>query len=82
MLAGRCVAVSRRSRHGRRCTRTKVAGALTFAGAHAGSNRVSFQGRLSQKRKLRPGRYRLVITASNGSGRATSPSIGFRIVRR
>ena len=39
--------------------RTATAGTLTFTG-HSGTNKVAFQGRISPKEKLKPGRYTLV----------------------
>jgi hypothetical protein len=41
---------------------------------------VSFQGRVSRTKKLKPGRYRLVITASNSAGKKSRPqSLSFTI---
>ena len=41
--------------------------------AHAGLNRVRFQGRLSKHRTLRPGRYALAITATDAAGKRSAP---------
>ncbi|HVY78365.1 MAG TPA: hypothetical protein VG898_07670 [Solirubrobacterales bacterium] len=61
--------------------RTVTAGRLTFAG-HDGTNKVAFQGRISPKKKLEPGRYTLVITAANPAGMRSSPkSLNFTIVK-
>jgi predicted outer membrane repeat protein len=57
----------------------RVAGTLTFKNARAGQRKLSFQGRLTGHHRLKPGRYTLVLTASNATGR-TSRSIKFRIV--
>jgi hypothetical protein len=60
--------------------RTVTVGRLTFTG-HSGSNRVAFQGRISAARKLKPGRYTLVITATNSAGVRSAPrSLTFTIV--
>jgi hypothetical protein len=75
----RCVARSRRNAGHRACRLTVTAGTLTFAG-HPGSNKVLFQGRLSSRR-LVPGRYTLVITASDTAGRSTPVQLTFTIVR-
>jgi hypothetical protein len=48
---------------GRRVT----AGRLIFTG-HSGTNKVAFQGRISPVKKLKPGHYTLVITATNSAG--------------
>jgi hypothetical protein len=61
--------------------RTFMAGKLTFAG-HTGTNKVAFEGRVSPKKKLEPGRYQLVITATDSAGTRSAPkSLGFTIVR-
>jgi hypothetical protein len=61
--------------------RTVTAGKLTFAG-HAGTNKVAFQGRVSAKKKLKPGRYTLVITAADSAGTRSAPkSLSFTIVK-
>jgi hypothetical protein len=41
--------------------------------AHAGKNTVRFQGRLSRRRRLRPGRYTLRVTATDALGSASAP---------
>jgi len=60
--------------------RTVTAGRLTFAG-HDGTNKVAFQGRLSARKKLKAGRYTLVITAADPAGTRSAPkSLSFTIV--
>ncbi len=71
---------ARRVRHAS-CQRTAAAGALTFSG-HSGANDVRFMGRVSRTDKLKPGRYELVITATNSAGQRSIPvSLKFTIVR-
>ena len=60
--------------------RFKKAGALVFAG-HRGKNRVRFQGRISRRKGLKPGRYKLVATAKSGGARSKPRSLRFTIVR-
>ena len=61
--------------------RTATAGTLTFTG-HSGTNKVAFQGRISPAKKLKPGRYTLVITATNSAGVRSAPkSLSFTIVK-
>jgi FG-GAP repeat len=56
-------------------------GKLTFIG-HDGTNKVAFQGRVSPKKKLVPGRYTLVITAAASDGARSAPeSLTFTIVK-
>jgi hypothetical protein len=75
----RCRPPTARNRRRRRCTRyVLVRGQLSRAGA-AGANTVRFMGRLAGRR-LRRGRYRLVLTATDAAGnRSASRRVRFRI---
>jgi alpha-tubulin suppressor-like RCC1 family protein len=64
----------------RKGKRFRKAGALTFAG-HRGKNRVRFQGRISRRKRLQPGRYRLTATAKSGGERSKPRSLRFTIMR-
>jgi len=77
----RCVAGRPRA-GGRSCKRLVAAGALKLSAAHSGLNSVRFQGRLTRKRKLKPGRYKLTIVAVNPQGgkSSVSPAISFTIL--
>jgi hypothetical protein len=77
----RCVASTRKHRRRRSCTRTVTRGRLSLT-AHAGVNTVSFQGRISRTKKLPPGRYTLVIIATNSAGQRATARLTFTIVRR
>ncbi len=60
---------------------TARAGKLSFVG-HSGTNNVIFAGRTSRAGKLKPGRYKLTITATNSSGQRSTPvSLFFTIVK-
>jgi endonuclease/exonuclease/phosphatase family metal-dependent hydrolase len=72
LVGGRCVAPSRRNRGRRACARSLPAGSLSLNGT-AGPNRMRFQGRLSRRRSLRPGRYRTTITAADAAGNRSLP---------
>ena len=39
----------------------------------AGANTVAFQGRLTRRTSLKPGRYRLTVTATGEAGKASKP---------
>ena len=78
-VAGRCVARSRKNRRKPACTRVVTRGALSFAG-HAGRNAVAFSGRLSRSRRLKPGRYTLVIVATKAGLRSSPRRLRFEIV--
>jgi hypothetical protein len=65
-------------------TGTKAAGhgcahTLTFA-AHAGANKVRFDGVISKHVKLSPGSYTLLIAASASGERSTPRALHFKIV--
>ena len=71
--------VHRLARHNR-CNRTIGRGTLSFTG-HSGTNAVTFAGRISRTDKLKPGLYRLAITAENTAGRRSAPvTLSFTIV--
>ncbi len=76
----RCLAPSRRSAKRRRCNRVVTAATLSLA-AHAGLDKLAFQGRVSRSRKLRPGRYTVLIRAANAAGSSATRSLTFSIVR-
>lgn len=73
-----CVAPTKRNKHDRPCTRTVKAGVLILMG-HAGSDKITFEGRLSKKHKLAPGDYTLAIVASNATGRSSPRTTKFTI---
>ncbi len=76
----KCVAQTEKSRKPA-CPRTLTTGTLTFTG-HSGTNKVAFQGRISPAEKLEPGRYTLVITATNSAGVRSAPkSLSFTLVK-
>ena len=75
----RCLAPDRRNAHNRQCLRLLPAGKLTFANARAGRNRIVFQGRIAGAKRLGPGRYTVVLTATNAGGRSAPLSLSFTI---
>ena len=81
-VRGRCRSLTRANRRKPRCTIANVRGSLILS-AHAGTNKVRFQGRLSRSKKLKPGRYTLTITATDSAGnRSNAKATRFTIVRR
>lgn len=76
----RCAAPSHANRNKRACHRTITSGTVSFASARAGTVKITFQGRLSRHKKLRPGRYEVAIVATNATGRTTSRALTFTIV--
>ena len=80
-VSGECVTQTEKNRRKPACRRTATAGRLIFTG-HSGTNKVAFQGRISPVEKLKPGRYTLVITATNSVGVRSAPkSLSFTIVK-
>jgi hypothetical protein len=78
-VGGRCVAQTRHNRDRRACRRTITAGTVTLT-APAGSDHVRFEGRVSAARRLTPGRYTLVLTATAGGLTSVARSLTFAIV--
>ena len=76
----RCVARTKRNAHRKHCTLTVTVASLSFR-AHAGADKIAFQGRLSRARKLRPGRYTVIVRAANSAGASAPRSLTFTIVR-
>jgi hypothetical protein len=76
---GRCVKLRKEVRPN--CTRfVRVSGQLTVQGK-AGANSVGFRGRVSRKRALPAGSYRLTLVAKDKSGDwSTAVSAGFRLM--
>jgi hypothetical protein len=80
-VGSQCVDQTKANRQRRACTRILTPGSLSFRG-HPGVNKVSFQGRVARRNKLKPGNYTLVITATNAAGqRATPRRLRFTIVK-
>jgi hypothetical protein len=76
---GRCVAQTKANKHAHACRRTLVRGTLV-APAHKGRNRLLFQGVLAHGKRLRPGRYTLLITAAEHGVAAAPVPLTFTIV--
>ena len=68
----------------KRGARFRRAGTLRLPNAHQGLNAVRFQGRVSRRKRVKLGTYRLVIGATDAAGNKSAPrrSKTFRIVRR
>ncbi len=80
-VKGSCVAQTKKNRHNPFCKRTVTRATLSFTG-HGATNKVVFQGRVSRSKKLTPGRYTLIITATNSAGARSAPkSLSFTIAR-
>jgi IPT/TIG domain len=77
---GRCVALSAANRSRPKCKRSVPAGSLPIS-AHAGRDKVGFQGRLSRTRKLTPGNYAATVTTRGAHAvRTLTRSLGFTIL--
>jgi FG-GAP repeat len=77
----RCAAPTRRNRARRPCARPVPAGMIGLVG-RAGANKLSFQGRISRARTLKPGVYTLALTAINASGQRSKPhELTFTVAR-
>ncbi len=74
-----CVTQTNKNKSKRHCTRTVIVGTLTFF-AHTGANKVRFEGRISKHKKLEPGSYALLITATASGKHSTTGPLRFTIV--
>jgi hypothetical protein len=80
IVSHRCVGKpSKRVKRGV-CIRTVEVGTVAFAG-HPGKNNVAFQGLISRSDVLKPGRYKLVVTAANSAGISKPRFLYFTIVK-
>ena len=79
-VKGKCVAPGKGSKSKPACKRVVPAGALSLK-AHAGANKISFQGRLAATKTLKPGSYTAEIVATNSFGEdSSSQTLRFKIV--
>ena len=77
-IGKRCVAETKKNEKRKRCTRTVVAGSLSSS-AHAGTNKVRFEGRISKHRKLAPGSYTLLVLATASGKSSATRTLHFTI---
>jgi hypothetical protein len=77
-----CVAPTKRLRRAKAkgCTRTVSVGKLTRAKVRAGSDGISFTGRIGLK-ALAPANYRAALVASNAGGSSQRVTLAFTVVR-
>jgi hypothetical protein len=77
----RCLRPTRARSHKRRCSRYVNAKPSLVYTTGAGTHKVSFQGRLSRHKKLRPGKYRLSLASVDSAGnRSKAKTVRFRLV--
>jgi streptogramin lyase len=78
----RCVAHKPRGkRKVKRCTR--VAGTIRHKNTSAGSHELDFEGRFSRHKKLKPGRYKLSLTATDAAGnKSKAKTAFFRVLKK
>jgi virginiamycin B lyase len=68
-----CLAPTRARRNRRKCTRLiTVRPSLSYA-TSAAKHRLKFQGRLSRRKTLKPGRYQVTITATDAARNQSRP---------
>ena len=75
VVRGACVPVTLKLRHAKSCTRfTRVTHRLSLT-AHAGVDKIKFDGVLDRGFRLALGSYRLTVVATNAAGRASRPFV-------
>jgi hypothetical protein len=78
----RCVAHKPKGhKKAKRCARFVKKGTLKFSTA-AGAHKVHFEGRLSRKKRLKPGSYRLSVVSTNSVGKSPAKTASFRLLRK
>jgi hypothetical protein len=78
-VAGKCRAQSKHNSTHKACKRTVKAGALSFY-AHASTNKVAFYGLLGAAKKLTPGSYTLLVSASTSGKTSKTQTLHFTIL--
>jgi hypothetical protein len=77
-VGGKCVAQTFKNKAKRRCARFKNVGVAFAGGGAQGANQVT----LPNGRKLRPGSYRLTMTAVDVAGNKTTKTTTFKVVKK
>ena len=73
-----CIAQTKADKAKRSCTRPVVVGTLTLS-AHAGANKLSFDGLFTKRKKLAPGNYALLLTATASGEHSTPNTLHFTV---
>ena len=72
-MGKRCVKAKRSNRRRKHCTRyVAVKPALKFTTRPPGQRSIHFEGRLSRRKALKPGAYRLTLRARDTAGNLSS----------
>jgi hypothetical protein len=80
-VSGTCVRPTAGNRSKRRCERFIPAGRLTIK-AHAGTNKLRFEGRVTKTRHLKAGHHQLTIFATDAKGQNSFPNtLRFTVAR-
>ena len=72
-VAGKCRKPTRLNRSRRRCTRLVLVRRSVSRAVQPGARRIKFAGRLSRRARLKPGRYRMTLTAKDAAGNVSKP---------
>jgi uncharacterized repeat protein (TIGR01451 family) len=81
-LSSNATSVTFRFERLRRGKKPLAAGSLTRPGAAFGATTFRFSGRLSAKRKLKPGRYRVTAVAKSGTAQSAAVRRTITVVKR
>ncbi len=80
-VKGKCVAQTNKNLGKRICSRLVIRGVLSFTG-RPGKHKVFFDGRITRFHTLKPGKYTLIITATNAAHQRSKPrKLTFTIVK-
>jgi PKD domain len=76
---GRCVGPTANNRNEAKCTRLVTRGALSFT-VGAGAHKLRIQGKISKRKRLPLGRYKLTIISTDAAGQHATARLTFTIV--
>ena len=80
-VGGRCVKPKRSNRAARRCRRLVSVKQKVRVTSPSGSRSIRFAGRLTRRKRLKPGPYQLTVTATDAAGNVSSPDrVKFRLL--
>jgi hypothetical protein len=72
-VGGKCRKPTRLNRSRRRCTRLVLVRRPVSRAVQSGARRIRFAGRLTRRQRLKPGRYRMTLTAKDAAGNVSKP---------
>lgn len=79
-VGGKCRKTKKHNRSKKKCARFDTVGKIQRKNLAAGSRKIAFSGRIGKK-KLKPGKYRAAVRASNQNGTSKTVNRPFTVVK-